>query len=112
VTEWLARAAVFAEPALYEPFGLTALEAALCGCALVLSDIPSLREVWYDAASYVAPHDADALARAVNALLRDPASGRRAANAARARGQRYAPAAMADAYLSAYRELTRSATAA
>ncbi len=42
----LARAALFASPARYEPFGLAALEAGLSGCGLVLGDIPSLREVW------------------------------------------------------------------
>ena len=33
-------------PARYEPFGLSILEAALSGCALVLGDLPSLRELW------------------------------------------------------------------
>ena len=47
---WFARASIYALPARYEPFGLSALEAALAGCALVLGDIPSLREVWGDAA--------------------------------------------------------------
>ena len=42
----LARASIFAAPALYEPFGLGPLEAGLSGCALVLGDIDSLREVW------------------------------------------------------------------
>jgi glycogen synthase len=112
VTRWLARAAVFAEPARYEPFGLAALEAALCGCALVLGDIPSLREVWHDAASYVSPDDPDALAAAVNLLLDDPVRGRRAANAARSRAARYTPSAMCEAYLSVYRELAQSAIAA
>jgi glycogen synthase len=109
VARWLSRAAVFAEPARYEPFGLAALEAALCGCALVLGDIPSLREVWGDAASYVAPDDAPALARSVNALVRDPVRRDRAASAARARAARYTPAAMAGAYLDAYREMARTA---
>lgn len=36
----------------YEPFGLAPLEAALCGCAVVANDIPSLREVWADGALY------------------------------------------------------------
>lgn len=36
----------------YEPFGLAPLEAALCGCAIVANDIPSLREVWEDGALY------------------------------------------------------------
>ena len=35
----LERAAIFAAPALYEPFGLGILEAAAAGCALVLGDI-------------------------------------------------------------------------
>src|SRR5207253_5156707 len=38
-------AAIYAAPALYEPFGLGILEAARDGCALVLGDIPSLREL-------------------------------------------------------------------
>ena len=44
LAQWLSRAAIFAHPARYEPFGLTVLEAALSGCALVLGDIESLRE--------------------------------------------------------------------
>ena len=36
----------------YEPFGLAPLEAALCGCAVVANDIPSLREVWETGALY------------------------------------------------------------
>jgi glycogen(starch) synthase len=36
----------------YEPFGLAPLEAALCGCAILANDIPSLREVWQDGALY------------------------------------------------------------
>ena len=54
---WLRAAAIYALPARYEPFGLVRLEAALSGCALVLGDIPSLREVWGDAALFVAPDD-------------------------------------------------------
>jgi glycogen(starch) synthase len=49
---------VFRESAIYictsryEPFGLAPLEAALCGCAVLANDIPSMREVWGDAALY------------------------------------------------------------
>jgi glycosyltransferase involved in cell wall biosynthesis len=100
----LSRAAVYAEPARYEPFGLAALEAALCGCALILGDIPSLREVWSDAAVYVDPDDAQQLAAVANHLLADPAQW---AARARQRAQRYAPEATADAYYDAYRSLLR-----
>ena len=64
------RAAIYALPARYEPFGLSALEAALSGCALVLGDIPSLREVWGDAAVFVPPDDAGGLRDALYAADR------------------------------------------
>ncbi len=48
-----ADASVFASMALYEPFGLAVLEAAQAGMRLVLSDIPSFRELWDDAAIFV-----------------------------------------------------------
>jgi glycogen synthase len=112
VLSWLARAAVFAEPARYEPFGLAALEAALCGCALVLGDIPSLREVWAAAATYVSPDDPEALAAAVNGLLEDPTRRRLAAERARAAALGRTPSLMADGFLGAYSELVRTAVAA
>ncbi|HYO84771.1 MAG TPA: glycosyltransferase family 4 protein [Bryobacteraceae bacterium] len=65
---WYARAAVYALPACYEPFGLSVLEAALSGCALVLADLPSLRENWDHAAVFVPAFDVQAWARALNRL--------------------------------------------
>jgi glycosyltransferase involved in cell wall biosynthesis len=112
VLSWMSRAAVFAEPARYEPFGLAALEAALSGCAIVLGDIPSLREVWGDAATFVSPEDPAALAAAVNALLDDPARRARAAQAARTHAARFTVAAMARDYRSAYKAITRTAVPA
>ena len=50
-----AAASIYCLPARYEPFGLSVLEAALSGCALVLGDIPTLRELWEGAAAFVAP---------------------------------------------------------
>jgi glycogen synthase len=109
---WLSRASVFAEPARYEPFGLAALEAALCGCALVLGDIPSLREVWADAASFVSPDDPDALADTINGLLADPQARAGASRAAFARAQMYSPGTTAEAYLDSYSRLARTMVAA
>jgi glycosyltransferase involved in cell wall biosynthesis len=97
----LARCGVFASPARYEPFGLAALEAALAGCALVLGDIPSLREVWDDAALYVEPDDDEALAAAVELALDMPDLGVRA----RDRACRYTPGRMAAGYLDLYERL-------
>ena len=105
LAEWMERAAIFAAPARYEPFGLAALEAGLAGCALVLGDIPSLREVWDDAAVFVPPDDADALGEALRTLVVDSARRAQMARVARARALTYHPDRMADSYLSLYREL-------
>lgn len=100
----LAGASVFVHPARYEPFGLGPLEAAASGCALVLGDIGSLRELWEGAAVFVDPEDPRALADRCNELIRD--DDLRAAMAHRAveRAGVYSRRAMADAYLSLYRE--------
>jgi glycosyltransferase involved in cell wall biosynthesis len=102
----LSQTRVFVAPARYEPFGLSLVEAALAGCALVATGIPSFREVWGDAAIYVAGTDAPGLARALAALLDDEEERRCRAAAARARALRcYSTAAMAGAYMDLYREL-------
>lgn len=101
----MARAAIFAHPARYEPFGLAPLEAAASGCALVLGDIDSLREVWGRAAVFVPPDDDDALAHALATLIGDGARRRELADRAREHARRYADAVMVDAYFDVYREL-------
>jgi glycogen synthase len=102
---WMRRAAIFAHPARYEPFGLAPLEAALAGCALVLGDRPSLREVWGDAAAYVPPGDADALAAALAALIAGPARRAELARRARERARGYDARRMARAYAGRYAAL-------
>jgi glycogen synthase len=103
--EWLARATIFALPARYEPFGLAALEAALAGCALVLGDIPSLREVWEDTALFVDPDDDDALTAAVTLLVEEPQLRSALAERATRRARDFTPARMGAAYAAAYRRL-------
>jgi len=103
------RAAIFASPALYEPFGLAAVEAALCGCALVLGDLPTLREVWQDDASFVDPRDDEALAAACRQLLHDRGRRERLGRAARRRALSYSRERMVAAYLDLYRRLLTTA---
>ena len=67
-----ASAAIFVSAARYEPFGLAVLEAAQAGCALVLSPIPTFRELWDGAALFVDPEDTDALAYTLRDLARSP----------------------------------------
>ncbi|HBA83712.1 MAG TPA: glycosyl transferase family 1 [Verrucomicrobia bacterium] len=105
VKNWLSRAAIYALPARYEPFGLSILEAALSGCAPIVGDIPSLREIWGDAATYVDPDDAVQLASLVCSLLANPAAREIQARRARERALRYRIETTAAAYASLYREL-------
>jgi len=109
VDEWLARASIFALPARYEPFGLAALEAALAGCALVLGDITSLREVWGDAALFVDPEDDEALAATLTLLIERPGLRDELAARAAERARRYTPERMGAAYAEAYHRVASSA---
>ncbi|HEU4698793.1 MAG TPA: glycosyltransferase family 4 protein [Gemmatimonadales bacterium] len=105
LARWYARAPIFALPARYEPFGLGPLEAGLAGCALVLGDLPSLREVWGDAALYVPPDDTDALHAALAGLVADAARRAEYGRRARARALEYGPERMARGYLELYAAL-------
>lgn len=107
VTRWYGRAGVYALPARYEPFGLSALEAANAGCALVLGDIPSLREIWGDAALFVAPDDRESLARTLLAVIRDRELRAEFAGRATARAREFTPERMVNGYLAAYGQLPR-----
>jgi len=109
---WLERAAIYALPARYEPFGLSILEAALCGCALVLGDIASLREVWGDAAIYVNPSDPQALAEQLRRLIDRPERRIQLATRAHARALEWNSRRMVEAYLAAYDGLLSQARVA
>jgi glycosyltransferase involved in cell wall biosynthesis len=60
-------------PSLAEGFGLPAVEAAACGAALVLSDLPAHRETLGQAALFVAPSDVRSMADALERVLGDSA---------------------------------------
>ncbi|MCA1646141.1 MAG: glycosyltransferase family 4 protein [Chloroflexi bacterium] len=105
LADLLLKAAIFVAPARYEPFGLGPLEAGLAGCALVLGDIPSLREVWGDSALYVDPADEHALAATICELISDGELRRERSLAARRRAATYSVQAMADRYAALYSEL-------
>ena len=67
-----AGAAIYAGTSRYEPFGLSPLEAALSGCALVLNDNPVFRELWDGAAVFFQRDDPASLAAAIESLRTDP----------------------------------------
>ena len=82
-------ASVFVSPALYEPFGLSVLEAASAGCALLLSDIPTFRELWDGVAIFFDHHDTGALAERLRSLCSDDVQRMRLQRAAIERARRY-----------------------
>lgn len=90
-----ARASIYAMPARYEPFGLSILEAALSGCALVLGDIATLRELWEGAALFVDPKDPDELQKLLAHLCSDPGARQRLAEKAHYRAMQFSAELMA-----------------
>lgn len=105
LAQWMSRASIYALPARYEPFGLSVLEAAASGCALVLGDIPSLREVWEDAAVYVHPDAPDALTDALRRLIVHDAYRHALSDLARKRAMTMTAARMGLEYVDLYRGL-------
>jgi starch synthase len=73
VIQLLTHATVFACPSVYEPLGIVNLEAMACGTAVVGSRTGGIPEVVADGETglLVPPDDPEALAAALNALLRD-----------------------------------------
>lgn len=100
--EVLGRAAIFCLPAKYEPFGLCVLEAALSGCALVLGDIPSLRELWGDAALFVEPDNDEHLTDVLRQLIANPLRRAQLSERAQSRARYFSPERMAAKYLQIY----------
>ena len=92
----LARADLYVGLSRYEPFGLAPVEAALQGCALLLRDIPTFRELWGTTATYCGS------AAAVRAALLAAAAAPALPRCAPARAARYSVARMAAAYLRLY----------
>ncbi|MDQ5821797.1 MAG: glycosyltransferase family 4 protein [Actinomycetota bacterium] len=65
-------AAALVFPSLYEGFGQPPLEAMACGCPVACSNVASLPEVVDDGARLFDPTQPEAIAEAVEDVLRDP----------------------------------------
>ena len=99
-------ASIYAATSRYEPFGLSPLEAALSGCAVVMNDIPVFHELWGDAATYFRKDDAADLSRTLNELRQNPELRNRLANKAFLRAcQKFTASRMVAEYESAYHQV-------
>lgn len=105
LADQFARASIFVLPARYEPFGFTPLEASLSGCAPLLGDIPSLREIWDGAALFAPPDDGDKILTALLQLIDDAPARAEIARRARQRAASFTPQRMAEGYLGLYERL-------
>jgi glycogen synthase len=108
LADWMAQASIFAMPARYEPFGLGVLEAAFSGCALVIGDIPSLRENWDGAAVFVNPDDRKQMQNVIEELIKDPRQLSDLAHAATTRARQFTADQMAGSYIETYAALCNS----
>jgi glycosyltransferase involved in cell wall biosynthesis len=108
---WYSRAAIYAHPALYEPFGLSVLEAALSGCALVLGDIASLREIWDGAAVFVKPGDRESLRAEIQSLIDTEILRLEGARRSYERAQVFTAPRTTRSYLDLYRAVAASGKA-
>ncbi|MBV9873107.1 MAG: glycosyltransferase family 4 protein [Verrucomicrobia bacterium] len=105
IAHYMSFASIYCLPARYEPFGLSVLEAALSGCALVLGDIESLRELWEGAAVFVSPDDKTALERELKRLMENEGHRKALGKLARRRARRFTAERIASAYLRLYRQM-------
>ncbi len=101
----MSQAAIFASPALYEPFGLAVLEAASLATPLVLADIPTFRELWTGAAIFVPANDEILWATALMTLMQDTAARHTLGRQAAARARTYSQQTMVTATRALHRRL-------
>ena len=101
----MADAEVFVSAARYEPFGLAVLEAARSGTPLVLSDIPTFRELWEGAALFADPDHVAGFARAIETVLDAPRLAADLADRAARRAARYTIEAQAKAMRAIYADI-------
>ncbi len=103
-------AAVFACPSIYEPFGITNLEAMACETPVVASRVGGIKEVVEDGKTglLVPPGDPVRLGRAVAKILEDPKLAARMGRAGRRRVlARFTWDRIAEKTLALYRSLIR-----
>lgn len=101
----LAGASVFAYPSRYEGFGLPPLEAMAAGTAVVATRTGALPQVLGDAAAFVEPGDAEALAATLADLLTDAAKRGSLIDRGRERAAMYSWDACAQGVIHLYEHL-------
>ena len=69
LVNYYSNALSFIFPSLYEGFGLPPLEAQMCGCPVLVADIPPLHEVIDKSGIYCDPHDIHSIAEGMKKVI-------------------------------------------
>lgn len=101
-------ATLYIHPSRYEGFGLPVLEAMRCGAAVIAGNASSLPEVVGDAGALFDPESPEELARAVEALRRDPDGRREMGERALERAATFRAGDLGRETLAAYEEAARA----
>ena len=102
VKDWMEKAKIFVSPTKYEPFGLAILEAARAGCALVLSELDTLRELWGGDAAFFDPCKAQEGKQQILRVIEDQNLLEELSDRAKKRAQQYTTDKMGHAYYELY----------
>ncbi|HEX4411835.1 MAG TPA: glycosyltransferase family 4 protein [Xanthobacteraceae bacterium] len=103
---------LFVFPSVWETFGLAAVEAAMAGLPMVVSDLPVLREVLRvdgaEPVGFVASHDTEGWISALGKALETPSGKTTRTAFARGMITKYSRQRMIESYLSLFDAYTRS----
>jgi glycosyltransferase involved in cell wall biosynthesis len=103
IADLYAAADLFAFPSTWETFGLAAVEAAMAGLPMVVSDLPVLREVLHvdgsELVTFIGPHDMEGWASAIRSALTARTSPATVAAFSRAMRYKYSQQRMIGNYL-------------
>ena len=106
--EWMKRASIFISPTKYEPFGLAILEAAAAGCALVLNELDTLKELWHDVAIFFDPNDRRETEKIILGLIEHKTFREEVSEKARIRAANFSAENLAANYMNLYKEITET----
>ena len=105
---WMQRAEIFVSPTKYEPFGLSILEAAKAGCALALSNIDTLQELWHGNAIFFDPENAGEAEKVILELISDKDFRDKMASRSKKAAETYCSKKMSSEYFELYKSLINS----
>jgi glycosyltransferase involved in cell wall biosynthesis len=109
VPQLLKLADLFVYASHYEGFGIAAVEAMSSGLPVIASDVPGLKEVVEGAGRLVPPGNAEALAQAIDEILRSEQIRQRMAAASRKRAAYFSIDRTVSSMVKVYESVVRSA---